>query len=274
MVDLPPVAEGWRDPGHEHGLERELEVAIGAARSAGTIHVDHYERLERIVHKSEKDVVTEVDHLSEAAILEAIREAFPDDAFLAEESGVSGIPADRLWVIDPLDGTVNYANGIPFFAVSIGLVIDGHPVLGVVLDPVRDELFHAVSGGGAFLDGSPIHNPGKERISDAVVHLGLPRSGFARQSTRYRRAVRITRQMGSATLSLTYVANGRFDAYVQWQGLSTWDICAAGVIATEGGAVVTSRLGNRWFDVGMPSRSIGIVAAMPQHHATYLEMLA
>ena len=74
-------------------------------------------------------------------------------------------------------------------------------------------------------------------------------------------------QMGSAALSLTYVANGRFDAYVQWQGLSTWDICAAGLIASEGGAVVTSRLGNRWFDLGMPGKSIGIVAAMPQHHA-------
>lgn len=255
-------------------LDRELQVAIEAARAAGAIHVDHYERLERIVHKSEKDVVTEVDHLSEAAILDIVRSAFPRDAVLAEESGTSGPRAQRLWVIDPLDGTVNYANGIPFFAVSIGLVIDGDPVLGVVLDPVRDELFHAIAGQGAFLDGVPIHNPGKERIGDAVVHLGLPRSGFARQSTRYRRAVRITRSMGSATLSLTYVANGRFDAYVQWQGLSTWDICAAGVIAIEGGAIVTSRLGNRWFDVGMPSKTIGIVAAPVPHHATYLEMLA
>lgn len=255
-------------------LDRELGVAIEAARAAAAIHVDRYERLERIVHKSEKDVVTEVDHLSEAAILAIIGSAFPDDACLAEESGVSGPQAQRLWVIDPLDGTVNYANGIPFFAVSIGLVVDGDPVLGVVLDPVRDELFHAIAGRGAFLDGVPIRNPGKERIGDAVVHLGLPRSGFARQNTRYRRAVRITRQMGSATLSLTYVANGRFDAYVQWQGLSTWDICAAGVIAIEGGALVTSRRGDRWFDVGMLSRSIGIVAAPPPHHATYLEMLA
>jgi myo-inositol-1(or 4)-monophosphatase len=255
-------------------LARELQVASHAARAAGAIHIERYERLERIDHKSEKDVVTEVDHLSEEAILEIVRSDFPADAYLAEESGVSGPQAERLWVIDPLDGTVNYANGLPFFAVSIALVIDGTPRLGVILDPLRDELFHAIAGGGAFLNGRPIHNPGKERIGDAVVHLGLPRSGFARQNTRYRRAVRITRQMGSAALSLTYVANGRFDAYVQWQGLSTWDICAAGLIASEGGAVVTSRLGNRWFDVGMPSRSIGIVAAMPQHHATYLEMLA
>jgi myo-inositol-1(or 4)-monophosphatase len=268
------ATRAWLEAGPRSGLARELEVAVAAARAAGAIHLDRYERLERIVHKGEKDVVTEVDHLSESAILEAIRGAFPHDAYLAEESGVSGSPADRLWVIDPLDGTVNYANGIPFFAVSIGLVVAGDPVLGVVLDPVRDELFHAVRGGGAFLDGSPIRNPGKQSLGDAVVSLGLPRSGFARQGTRYRRAVRITRQMGSATLCLAYVANGRFDAYVQWQGLSTWDICAAGVIATEGGAVVTSRLGGRWFDLGMPSRSMGIVAAMPEHHATYLEMLA
>jgi myo-inositol-1(or 4)-monophosphatase len=254
-------------------LDRELQVATQAARAAGAIHLERYERLESIVHKSDKDVVTEVDHLSEAAILETIGAAFPADALLAEESGTSGAGGTRLWVIDPLDGTVNYANGIPFFAVSIGLVIDGVPMLGVVLDPVRDELFHAIAGHGAFLDGRPIRHPGKDRIGDAVVHLGLPRSGFARQHTRYRRAVRITRSMGSATLSLTYVANGRFDAYVQWQGLSIWDICAAGVIASEGGAVVTSRTGDGWFEVGMPSRTIGIVAATPRHHAAYLAML-
>lgn len=238
--------------------------------------MERYERLESIVHKSEKDVVTEVDHLSEESILEQISGAFPGDAFLAEESGASGPSsgqADRLWVIDPLDGTVNYANGIPFFAVSIGLVVDGEPVLGVVLDPSRDELFTAVSGAGAYLDGRPVHASAKQRIGDAVVHLGLPRSGFARRTTRFRKAVRIVRAMGSATLGLTYLANGRFDAYVQWQGLSTWDICAAGVIAIEGGAVVTSRRGERWFDVDMPTKSIGIVGSVPQHHAAFLEML-
>ena len=143
----------------------------------------------------------------------------------------------------------------------------------MVLDPSRDELFTAVAGAGAFRDGIPIHNPGKDRIGDAVVHLGLPRSGFASQNTHFRETVRIVRAMGSATLALTYLANGRFDAYVQYQGLSTWDICAAGVIAIEGGAKVTSRLGDAWFDVGMPSRTIGIVAATPQHHAAFVDML-
>jgi myo-inositol-1(or 4)-monophosphatase len=258
-------------------LTQELLTASEAARKAGAIQMELYERLESIDFKSEKDVVTEADHQSEEAILEIIGRAFPGDAFLAEESGESGPSieqADRVWVIDPLDGTVNYANGIPFFSVSIGLVIGGEPVLGVVLDPARNELFTAIRGGGAFLDGQPINSSSKERLIDAVVHLGLPRSGFARQNTDFRRAVRIVRAMGSATLGITYLANGRFDAYVQYQGLSTWDICAAGVIAIEGGAKLTSRLGNPWFDMGMPQKSIGIVGAAPQHHKTILGLLA
>ena len=257
----------------ETDLSRELDVASEAARMAGRIQMERYERLESIVHKSEKDVVTEVDHLSEEAILEVLGRAFPGDAFLAEESGESGTIADRVWVIDPLDGTVNYANGIPFFSVSVGLVIDGEPVVGVVLDPTRDELFTAIRGEGAFLDGRRVHCSTKERAVDTVVHLGLPRSGFARQNTEFRRTVRIVRAMGSATLALTYLANGRFDGYVQYQGLSTWDIAAAGVIAIEGGATLTSRLGNPWFDIGMPSKSIGIVGAAPQHHQTFLDLL-
>jgi myo-inositol-1(or 4)-monophosphatase len=254
-------------------LSRELDTAITAARRAAGIQLGLYERIEAVDFKSEKDIVTIADHQSEEAILETIGQAFPGDAFLAEESGESGELADRLWVIDPLDGTVNYANGIPFFAVSIGLCIDGRPTLGVVLDPTRDELFTAVTGGGAFLDGRPIRNPGR-KMSDAVVSLGLPSKGFGRPYREIRRRVRITRAMGSSTLSLTYTANGRFDAYVQWSKLSLWDICAAGVIAREGGVTVTSAIGNAWFAIGMPSKSMGICSAPPEHHQTYLDLLA
>ena len=254
-------------------LTRELTVASEAARRAGTIQMELYERIESVDFKGEKDVVTVADHRSEEAILEHLRAVFPDDAYLAEESGESGQDAERVWVIDPLDGTVNYANGIPFFAVSIGLVVEGQPTLGVVYDPTRDELFSAVRGAGARLNGKPIHLPADKRLGDAVVSLGLPSRGFGQQYRDIRRRVRITRAMGSATLSLTYVANGRFDAYIQWTKLSVWDICAAGVIAAEGGAVVTSVLGNTWFDLGMPAKSIGIVAAAPQYHGAYLELL-
>ena len=246
--------------------------------------MERYERLERIVHKAEHDVVTEVDEMSEQLIIAAIRHAYPHDAFLAEESGqIEAVlpegesavaPSEqRVWIIDPLDGTVNYANGIPIFCVSIGLAIGGRPVLGVVYDPVRDELFTAQAGLGARLDGEPIRHPAKAKLSDCVVSLSLPRRGWARRETRIRRAIRVSRVMGSAALALAYVGNGRFDAFVQAGGLSLWDICAAGLIAVEGGAAVTTLDGRAWFSMSRPSQSIGVVAAAPAHHRTITELL-
>ncbi len=246
--------------------------------------MERYERLERIVHKSEHDVVTEVDTMSEKLIISSIRDAFPHDAFLAEEQGqIDAVPAvgeseidpaqQRVWIIDPLDGTVNYANGIPVFCVSVGLTIGGVPALGVIYDPVRDELFSAQAGLGARLDGEPIRHPAKERLVDCVVSLSLPRGGWARREAKIRRSIRVSRVMGSAALALVYVANGRFDAFVQAGGLSLWDICAAGLIAAEGGATVTALDGNAWFDMSHASKSIGVVAAAPKHHATLKELL-
>ena len=246
--------------------------------------MERYERLERIVHKSEHDVVTEVDTMSEQLIIATIREAFPHDAILAEESGqIEAVPLpgvlavdaseQRVWIIDPLDGTVNYANGIPIFCVSIGLAIGGRSVVGVIYDPVRDELFTAQAGLGAWLDGAPIRHPAKEKLSDCVVSLSLPRAGWATRERRIRRSIRVSRVMGSAALALAYVGNGRFDAFVQAGGLSLWDICAAGLIAAEGGATVTTLDGNAWFDMSRPSKSIGVVAAAPVHHQVLSELL-
>jgi myo-inositol-1(or 4)-monophosphatase len=258
---------------------------MDAARRAGRLQMERYERLERIVHKSEHDVVTEVDTMSEKLIIGAIREAFPHDAFLAEEQGkIDAVPPvgesevdpaeQRVWIIDPLDGTVNYANGIPVFCVSVGLAIGGKPALGVIYDPVRDELFSAQAGLGARLDGEPIRHPAKERLVDCVVSLSLPRGGWARREAKIRKSIRVSRVMGSAALALVYTANGRFDAFVQAGGLSLWDICAAGLIASEGGATVTALDGNAWFDMSRASKSIGVVAAAPAHHRTFLELLS
>jgi myo-inositol-1(or 4)-monophosphatase len=267
-------------------LSAELAIATDAARAAGRLQMERYERLERIVHKSPSDVVTEVDGMSEELIIGALRGTFPDDAFLAEESGrshVVGAAADagngaapraqRVWVIDPLDGTVNYANGIPVFCVSVGLVEDGRPVIGVIHDPVRDETFTASAGGGAFLDGQPIRHPAKEKMSDLVVSLALSRRGWAARERSVRRRIRVARVMGSAALALAYVGNGRFDAFVQSGGLSLWDICAAGLIAVEGGATVTTLNGGPWFDLAYADKSIGLVAAAPAHHATLLALV-
>ncbi|MBA3627932.1 MAG: inositol monophosphatase [Chloroflexi bacterium] len=273
------------------GFELELSVALEAAHLAGALQIESYERLERIVHKSTHDVVTEVDTESERIIIDTIKGAFPADRFLAEESGHSGPepardapdaagsspqstdPPDRIWIIDPLDGTVNYANGIPIFCVSIALVVDGRPTIGVVLDPARDDLYCAIAGGGAFLDDVPVRSPLKEKLSDLVVHLALPPYGFARREGRVRKRIRVSRVTGSAALALAWVGNGRFDAFVQPRGLSVWDVAAAGLIAAEGGSQVTDGEGHDWFDLTRPSRGVGIVAAPPDHHATFLELL-
>lgn len=264
---------------------RELEVATDAARRAGRLQMERYQKLERIVHKSEHDVVTEVDELSEQLIIRALHDAFPADSFLAEESGHSGGQAKagesaadksvgRVWVIDPLDGTINYANGIPMWCVAIGLSVDGVATLGVVHDPVRDEMFSAIAGQGATLDGTPIRLPVKERLVDCVVSLSLPRRGWAKRDHAIRRSIRVSRSMGSAALAIAYLANGRFDAMVQSGGMSAWDICAPGVIAAEGGARLTTLEGGPWFDINRPTKSIGLLGAAPVHHQKLLELLS
>jgi myo-inositol-1(or 4)-monophosphatase len=258
-----------------------LAFSLELAARAGVVLMDHYERLERIDHKSARDVVTEADHLSEALILEAIRARYPDDAILAEETGehraVAGeAPTSgrgRVWIVDPLDGTVNYANGLPVFCVSIGLVADGVPAVGVVHDPTRSESFAATAAGPAFLNGRPVRASAKEKLSDYVISMSLNGRTATSRARNVRKEIRISRNMGSAALALAYVANGRFDAFIQQGGLSAWDIAAAGLIAERGGATVTSMSGGPWFDLSHSPKSIGIVAAPPAHHATLLSLV-
>ena len=259
----------------------ELSFATDVASRAGAVLMDRYERLEQIDHKSARDVVTEADHLSEALILDAIRDRFPGDAILAEESGEHRAVAGqspttgmgRAWIIDPLDGTVNYANGIPFFCVSIGLVADGTPVAGVICDPARDELFAATVDGPATLAGHRVATSSKELMSDFVISMALRGRAAVRRGRAVRTNIRISRSMGSAALALAYVANGRFDAFVQQGGLSVWDIAAAGLIAERGGARVTSIDGGPWFDLSNKPSSIGVLAAPPEHHGTILDLI-
>ncbi len=266
-----PVSRAWAD---------ELAFAIATVRSAGALLVDHYERVERISHKSPKDVVTEVDHLSEALIMAAIRDRYPADAILAEESGAharrDGTAATsgqgRTWVIDPLDGTVNYANGIPFFCVSLALVANGTPVVGAVLDPSRAELFTAAADDEARLDGVPVRVSDKDRLEDFVLSMALGGRRAASRAGAVRKRIRVSRSMGSAALALAYVSNGRFDAFVQSAGLSAWDVAAAGLIAERAGARVTDLDGGPWFDVAKPTRQMGVLAAPPDHHAAILAL--
>jgi myo-inositol-1(or 4)-monophosphatase len=266
----------------------ELAFAIDLARRAGGLLTASYEKVVQVDRKSRRDVVTEVDYQSEALVIEAIRDRFPGDAILAEESGhhaggsgvedATGRPvrranAARRWVIDPLDGTVNYANGIPYFCVSIGLVEERRPVVGVVLDPLRDDCYTATAAGPAQLNGRSVTASDKQELGDFVVSLAIiGRGGIARER-RIAHEVRIPRRMGSAALALASVASGRFDAFIGNGGLSLWDIAAAGLIAERAGATVSSLRGGPWWDERRKGPSLSIVAAPPPHHAALLSLL-
>jgi myo-inositol-1(or 4)-monophosphatase len=256
----------------------DLAFAIDLARRAGALLTASYERLERIDYKSKRDVVTDADYASEALVVDAIRKRFPDDAILAEESGHHERRGERgtgrRWVVDPLDGTVNYANGIPYYCVSIGLVTDAGPCVGVIFDPARDDMYSATIDGPACLNGHQVVASQKDALSDFVVALAIiGRGGIARER-RVAREIRISRRMGSAALSLAYVANGRFDAFVQNGGLSRWDVAAAGLIAERSGARVTDLSGGPWWDARKKGATVAIVAAPEPHHGELLALLA
>ncbi len=259
----------------------ELAFATDAARRAGALLIDSYERLERVDYKSKRDVVTNADYASERLVIDAIKARYPGDAILAEESGEhAGVLRDdgshngRTWVIDPLDGTVNYANGIPFYCVSIGLVVDERPTVGVIFDPARGDLYSATIDGPACLDGAPASASTKEALSDYVISLAVIGRGGLSRERRIAPRIRIHRRMGSAALALAYVANGRFDAFVQNGGLSPWDVAAAGLIAERAGAVVTDVTGRPWWNPRARGARTSIVAAPVAQHAALLEMLA
>ena len=178
----------------------------------------------------------------------------------------------RTWILDPLDGTVNYANGIPYFCVSIALVEDGRPVVGVIHDPMRSETYWATADGPAMLDERVVHASRKEALSDFVISLALAGRAVTSRGRAVRRVIRAARNTGSAALALAYVANGRFDAFLQTGGMSAWDVAAAGLIAERGGAIVTDASGGPWFDVDKATRAFGIVAAPPAHHPELLRL--
>jgi len=284
-------------------LAADAAFAREIAERAGRLLFERYERVEEIDYKSARDVVTEVDHLSEALIMGAIRERYPTDGILAEESGVhhgkgaasggggggagkaagSGDPSaadapsralvsGRTWIVDPLDGTINYANGIPYFCVSVGLVVDGRPAVGAVCDPMRGETYWASADGPALLGERAVHASAKDKLTDCVISLSLGGRAVATRGRAVRRAVRASRNTGSAALALAYVANGRFDAFLQSGGMSAWDVAAAGLIAERGGATVTDAKGGTWFDVDKATRAFGIVAAPAAHHADLLRL--
>jgi myo-inositol-1(or 4)-monophosphatase len=225
------------------------DAAIELASEAGAILRDGYGRAHAPERKGRIDLVTEYDRRSERLLLERIASRFPGHAVLAEESGTHAVTGSTVrWLIDPLDGTTNYAHNYPFFAVSIAAEKDGQLVAGVVFDPVRDELFAAAAGNGATLNGEPIRVSDIGRVEDALLVTGFPYD-VREHPDRYVNVFRAflvraqgVRRDGSAALNLCYLAVGRFDGF--WEGsLSPWDMAAGVLIVREAGGVVTNYSG-------------------------------
>ena len=255
------------------------DAAMEFARDAGAIVLEGYGRIHAPEHKGRIDLVTEFDRRSEARLLARIAERFPGHGVLAEESGAhaAGAGGRVRWIVDPLDGTTNFAHNYPFFGVSVGVEADGELVAGAVYDPVRDEMFAAAHGAGSTRNGAPIHVSGCERIEDALLVTGFPydvREHPERHMPLFQsflvRAQGIRRD-GSAALNLCYLAMGRFDGF--WEGhLAPWDVAAGSLIVREAGGRVSDygggafRIDGRQIcaaNRGLHAEMLAVIAAHP-----------
>ena len=229
-----------------------LNTAVKAARKAGAIINRASLDLDqlRVSSKGHADFVTEVDRVAEQAIIEVLSQAYPDHAFLAEESGAHGpaAAADYTWIIDPLDGTTNFIHGFPQYAVSIGCLHGGQITQAVIYDPARNDLFTATRGRGAFLNDRRLRVSKRAQMKDALIATGFPFRDFARLDHYlqvFRRLTRTTaglRRPGSAALDLAYVAAGRFDGFFEY-GVKAWDIAAGSLLVVEAGGLITDETG-------------------------------
>jgi myo-inositol-1(or 4)-monophosphatase len=226
-------------------FEEYLEIAKLAARIAGAIQLEGLKRDLQVLTKSSPiDLVTEIDRNCEAEIVRQILQNYPDHQILAEEGTTGGKNPDFCWIIDPLDGTTNYTHRYPNFAVSIGLQYKGELAVGVIYEPVRDEMFTATAGGGAFLNNERIKVSKTATLSKALLGSGLPGGKAINQSMleaweRISACCQGVRRDGSAALDLCYVACGRYDGY--WERpLFIWDIAAGALIVQEAGGQVSN----------------------------------
>jgi myo-inositol-1(or 4)-monophosphatase len=218
----------------------QLGKALEAAQTAGGLLRENYGREHHIHFKGPADMVTETDRQSEELIARILRDAFPDYGFWGEERGQQGSSNEAVWVVDPLDGTTNFAHRYPFFAVSIGLVVDGEVQVGVVYNPMHDEMFAAQRGGGATCNGRPIQVSTTAQVQQSLIASGYPYDVWSsdydnsQEWHSFLKRAQSLRCDGAAALDLCYVADGRLDGY--WElTLKPWDIAAGAVIVEEAG---------------------------------------
>jgi myo-inositol-1(or 4)-monophosphatase len=222
----------------------EINIAIEAARHAGHVLRDHYNKPHQISYKGIIDLVTEMDQESERLVTEMLRKSYPEYGILGEEGSKSTAPYTIRWIIDPLDGTTNYTYSYPLFGVSIALEKQGEITLGVVYNPILDELFSAEKGAGAFLNGTPIHVTDTKELGKSMLASGFPYDAWTNprnNSSEWECFIKTTISLrcdGSAALDLCHTACGRLDGY--WElDLEPWDMAAGALIVQEAGGSVT-----------------------------------
>ena len=256
-------------------MQALLNIAVRAARRAADVIVRSLNRLDslEVTSKGRNDFVTEIDRTAEAEIIQIIRRAYPDHAFLGEESGASG-DSPFQWIIDPLDGTTNFLHGFPQFAVSIACSIRGRIEHGVVYDPMRQEIFTASRGEGAQLENRRIRVTQQRGLEGALIGTGFPYRANTDHIDAYMAMLREVmlstagvRRPGSAALDLAYVAAGRTDGFFEI-GLGPWDTAAGSLLIEEAGGIVSTLSGDEYRQGGH------IVAGAPRVHAALLQLLA
>jgi myo-inositol-1(or 4)-monophosphatase len=250
-----------------------LATAAEAALQAGAIQRSRYGQKVEVEHKGEINLVTEVDRACEQAIVALIRERFPGHDIVAEETAPDRTGSRHVWFVDPLDGTTNFAHGYPFFCASVALTQDGERVAGAVYDCVKDELFTAERGVGAFLNGRRLRVSGAAELNDAMLITGFPydlRTDPAHALRLFNALIpyaRAIRRDGAAALDLAYVAAGRVDGFFE-ENLAPWDMMAGALMVEEAGGTVSRFDGS---PVGL--RADQVVAAGTPLHARILGVL-
>ena len=248
-------------------------AAVAAARKGSAVLQARFGSISDVRKKAAQELVTEADTESEKEIIAIIGSTFPDHGILSEECGMLNSSSEYRWIIDPLDGTVNFAHGVPIFCISIALTFNGDMILGVVFNPVSDELFTAISGQGAQLNGRPIQVSSVADVSESLLVTGFPydvNQIFNEVHTRYGNCLQAAqglRRLGSAALDLCYVACGRFEGFWE-QNLKPWDTAAGSLIASEAGGRVTT-FSNQPFKVDRPE----ILATNGRVHQEMLGLL-
>lgn len=252
----------------------ERRVAMDAARAAGQMLRSEIRGARRIAYKgTPTNLVTEMDARAEALILERLRQAFPDDAILSEETGSHPGRSGRRWIIDPLDGTTNYAHGLPIFAVSIALEVERRVTVGVVYDPNMDELFSAERGAGAWVNDTRLVVSATPVLDEALLATGFPYNIRETRDTNlpeyeaFSLKSRAVRRLGSAVLYLSWLAAGRLDGYWELR-VGAWDVAAGSLLVQEAGGRVTDLRGGP-LDLDAPS----IVATNGRIHEAMLDVL-